>query len=110
MSKFVTEGKVFNAVAVSNANVYTSDDVQVYNPNRRADSHTTICLFSTRSGTVDIQVQMEQGGAWMPLVLGDAVTANVAYFKDLSSLFYAVRAVYTNGSGSGTLNGWILSV
>jgi len=110
MSKFITEGKVFSAVVTTGVVVYTSDDVQVYNPNRRANSQTTIALLSTKAGTVTTQIQMEAGGAWMNLVVADAVSANILYTKDLSTLFYAVRAVFTNGGVAGVLNGWILSV
>ncbi len=110
MSKFTSDGKILDTVAVTGSNAYTSDDVQVYNPNRRSDAHTSLWVLSTMGGTLEIDIQLEQNGTWYPLVASDAITANTLYNKELTNIFYAVRVIYTNGSGSGVVNAWVFSI
>lgn len=109
MSQFVTEGKVFNAVVTAGVTVYTSSDVKVYNSNRRAPAHTSLFVYSTQAGTVTVEVQLEQGGAWYAIVSGATVALNTLYNAELAQMFYAVRMKFTNGGTAGVLNGWVYS-
>lgn len=106
--EYIGEGKIFNGVVTSNGSVHTSDEVKVYNPNRRV-GNTSVNLYSTKAGTATIEVKMEQGTTWYVLTSGITIPATTLVSTVLTQLVYAVRVVYTNGATAGVLNGWIYS-
>jgi hypothetical protein len=105
---FVSQGKVFDNVSVGASEVKISEPVST-EANLNEIGVKNVYIYSTKAGTLDIEIKLEPDGDWYTLKSSETISATTLYTFETSLLFYAIRLIYTNGSAAGVLNGWIFS-